>query len=518
MDYNIPDKFKNILKEHQRAGFQFLMHQINNFDGCILADDMGLGKTIQIIVTISYIIQNELMKTKEQILIIVPKTVVLVWQQEFKKFANDINVTTYSGSKQKYDPDCQVIITTYDAISRDPKEFQKNDYFLIVADEAQKIKNIKAKRTRAVNSLRASIRIAVTGTPFENNTNDFRSLLYFIRYVPKDYINKIPGVPILRREKSILNLPPKNIINKLCTMTSTQKMYYAELVRTVVTTDDPSTVTYKHFIMKSKKDKKIVLKEDKTSTSLIHKNLDLGMLDMLNTLNDDKLMTIKMKPEFTQIKLMLNHPSFYNTTLRNKSMKQSGKMLEVITILKSIKNEDKVIIFSQYRKTVLLLAKLINKELNLNVKVFHGGHSQKQREEIVTDFQDPLSNTKILIISLKAGGTGLTLTAANHVIHFDLWWNPAVENQASDRVHRIGQEKPVTIYRLITDKTFEISINELLDFKMILFDALFTPRKNKIRLPKMIEKKNVKEIYFTTSPVKRYLINPTLVQSDDNKN
>ncbi|MCC7051429.1 MAG: DEAD/DEAH box helicase, partial [Bacteroidia bacterium] len=317
-------------------------------------------------------------------------------------------------------------------------------------DEAQNIKNNSTAQTKAVKKIKANVKIAMSGTPVENRLSEYWSIFDFANpdllgsetWFDNNFANaieinqdknrldkfhKITSPFILRRvktDKSIISdLPDKIENNQYCSLSKEQAALYKNL-----TTDLLATV-------------------EKTD-GIERKGLILKLLIVL--------------------KQICNHPAQYLKVNDSVRAEQSGKMLLLLQLLETIyENNEKVLIFSQFQEAAKLLQNVIHEHFGKKALLLHGGCSRKERDEMVKSFQNqPIHDT--FILSLKAGGTGLNLTAANHVIHFDLWWNPAVEAQATDRAFRIGQKKNVMVHRLITKGTLEEKIDDMLKSKKAL--------------------------------------------------
>jgi len=445
-DPQIPKMLRAKLRPYQVKGYKWLYNNIKSGLGSLIADDMGLGKTIQVI-TLLLKLKEEGILGRKKCLIIVPATLLSNWQHEFEKFAPAIKVLVYHGQRRKFDiDDIDVVVTTYSLSRSENATFQKHKWLVLITDETQNIKNPSSNQTRAVKSLRSETKIAMTGTPVENRLMDYWSILDFImkKFVGSqnsfrenfatpierfrnqaklEDFRKITAPFILRREKTdktiINDLPDKIEIEKYNQLTPQQTALYQEVI---------DAADYQ-------------LQESK---GIARKGIIFKL--------------------FTNLKQICNHPSHY-LGKRTGKINNSGKSALLMELLEHILNMDeKVLIFTQYTKMGNLLTTMVEDQFDMTPLFLHGGLSRKKRDGIIEAFQSNQSK-QILILSLKAGGTGLNLTAANNVIHYDLWWNPAVETQATDRAFRIGQKKNVTIYRMITKGTFEEKINEMLQKK-----------------------------------------------------
>ena len=445
-DVKIPKSIKAELRDYQENGYSWLVQNINTGFGSILADDMGLGKTLQVLTTIQHF-KDEGLLEKEKVLVIAPTSLLTNWQQEIQKFAPDLTSKIYHGqgrrfTKKAYD----VYLTSYGVIRKDVDKFKKRKWFLTVIDEAQNIKNPETKQTKAVKKIKSRHRIAMSGTPVENRLSEYWSIFDFtnkgylstLKQFKKNYITpiekernskklnnfkKITEPFILRRLKSdkniIKDLPDKIVNDVYCKLSKEQVALYKSTLDSIMEDID-------------------------ANDGIKRKGLILKLINSL--------------------KQICNHPSQF-TKSKNTNIEESGKMEVLINTLENILNNgEKVLIFTQYVQMGEIIKTLVEDKFKSEVLFLHGSLSRKKRDSMVNKFQkNPQS--KIFIVSLKAGGTGLNLTAAQNVIHYDLWWNPAVENQATDRAYRIGQKENVMVYRFITSGTFEEKINEMINKK-----------------------------------------------------
>ena len=447
-DVNLPEKLNGQLRPYQKTGFSWLYQNMQLGFGSILADDMGLGKTLQALTTILYLKENDLINGN--VLVVAPTSLLSNWQKEIEKFTPSLSSFIYHGINRKLPTeDVDIILTSYGIIRQDFEIINELDIFLCVIDEAQNIKNPSSKQTQAIKSLDVKHKIALSGTPIENRLSEYWSIfdfinkgyLYSLRIFNENFIKpiennhdedvlstfkKITSPFILRRhktDKNIIKDLPEKIVNDIyCNLTLKQAAMYEETLN-------------------------VLIHDVEGSEGISRKGLILKLI--------------------TSLKQICNHPAQYSKS-KIMSVDESGKMQVLINILETIlENEEKVIIFTQYVQMGEILKKLIEEYFNQDVLFFHGQISRKKRDETVDKFQNN-ENYSIMVLSLKAGGTGLNLTAASNVIHYDLWWNPAVENQATDRAYRIGQEKNVMVYRFIKTGTFEERINQVLSEKVEL--------------------------------------------------
>jgi len=439
------------LRPYQKNGFSWLCKNARINLGSLIADDMGLGKTVQVIALIAKLKQE--MKTKNTPgIVIAPTTLLTNWQKEIEKFAPGLKAAVYHGQNRELKmKKADLILTTYGLVKRDLEIIKKENWEFVVIDEAQNIKNPDAKQTKAVKILKSKIKIAMTGTPVENRLSEYWSILDFLNpgqfgTLPRfkeefakpielerdqrklEIFKKITAPFILRRvktDKSIINdLPDKIVTDQFVNLTGEQASLYQNVLDDIMQNIEKSEAVQRR-----------------------------GMVFKL----------------ITALKQVCNHPAHY-LKKQDAIPGLSGKMLLLLELLASIHDSgEKALIFTQYTEMGNLLVKALAKSLMTEPLFLHGGLSRKQRDMMVDKFQNE-KQCSFMILSLKAGGTGLNLTAASNVIHYDLWWNPAVEAQATDRAFRIGQTKNVMVHRLITKGTFEEKIDQMIKDKKELAD------------------------------------------------
>lgn len=438
-NYEIPSNLNATLRSYQETGYKWLKTLSNLGFGGILADEMGLGKTIQ---TITFILSEAPKKT----LIIVPTSLIYNWKDEFEKFAPSLQIGIVHGDKSERtkilgDMDSyDVILTTYGTLKRDFEHYENIVFDYAIIDEGQNIKNHTTKNTIAVKSIKAKGKFALTGTPMENNMLELWSIFDFIMpgylYTKEKFQDKfIYGINgnieelrklispfILRREKKevLLELPDK--VNKkfLVEMTKSQRLVY-------------------NSYMKQVREKMKKEKENKLEVFSYLTKLRQICLDPILFLED------------------------YSGG--------SGKIdIAMDLVLNSIESGSKILLFSQFTSVLSIFEKALEAN-NIKHLYLDGSTPAKKRVELVNEFNES-SDIKVFLISLKAGGTGLNLTSANMVIHFDPWWNPAIEDQATDRAHRIGQKNMVEVIKLVAKGTIEEKIILLQEEKKELINNL----------------------------------------------
>lgn len=454
-----PKNFTVQLRNYQHEGLNWLQFlKKYNFAG-ILADDMGLGKTIQTLAHIQYEKENN--NLDKPFLIIAPTSVVNNWQQEIKKITPNLNLLVLQGSKRKEElPNFakqDIILTSYPLLRIDQELLLSVDYHSVILDEAQYIKNSKAKVTLIANQIRAENRLCLTGTPIENHLGELWSIFNFLMpgYLGSEKaFNNIFRNPIekqnnqeqkailakrvkpflLRRtkEKILHELPQKTEITRYIELTAKQKDLY-ETIRALTFEEVKNEIEKKGFARSQ----------------------------------------IKILEALLRLRQICCDPRISN--LKNaKKIHDSAKMdylMEMLTDL--IEQKRSILLFSQFVSMLSLIEEECKKR---NIKYVKLTGSTKDRQTPIKEFQE--GKVQLFLISLKAGGVGLNLTKADTVIHYDPWWNPAVENQATDRAHRIGQQNPVFVYKLITTNTVEEKILNMQSKKKDLADKLFDEKNS----------------------------------------
>lgn len=478
----LPEGINAQLRPYQERGYSWMYRNMKIGFGSIIADDMGLGKTLQVI-TLLLKMKEEGALDNSKALVVVPTGLLYNWQSEVKRFAPQLLVGVYHGpSRNIKDADCQqadIILSTYGVVRSDADLLKKQKWQVLVIDEAQNIKNSDTAQSKAIHSIPANTHIAMSGTPVENRLSEFWSIIDFTNkgYLgsAKDFsetyakpiqkfgdahvaeqFRKVTAPFLMRRlktDKSIINdLPDKIERNELATLTPAQAALYQQTVDTCMNVIEG-------------------LEGDDNQTLFKRQGLILQMM--------------------LALKQICNHPTQY---LKDNRMDAtlSGKTEMLLDMLRSIVDaNEKVLVFTQFKEMGELLQHFIRTTLDEEPMFYHGGCSLKQRQEMVDRFQN-VHNDRIFILSLKAAGTGLNLTAATHVIHYDLWWNPAVEAQATDRAYRIGQHKNVQVHRFITQNTFEERIDAMIQDKKHLADLTVSTGENWIG---KLSNKELREIF-----------------------
>ncbi|HRI47141.1 MAG TPA: DEAD/DEAH box helicase, partial [Ignavibacteriaceae bacterium] len=435
------------------SGYDWLMFLKEFQFGGILADDMGLGKTVQVLALLSNLSQKNVTAPS---IVIAPTSVVFNWLNEIERFTPNLKVLNHTGTERvkesiEHFAEFDLVITSYPILVRDIDNFKQIEFQYVILDESQKIKNPTSLTAKSAFELKAKNRLCLTGTPIENNLLEIWSQMNFLNpgYLgslkkfndnirikiekdkdeeTSDYLKKLLFPFVLRRTKSIVasELPEKSEIIHYCEMTEEQKSVY-DIWRESIKTE----------VMSEIQDKGL----QKSSFKIIE-----GLL---------------------RLRQICNHPILIN----NSYKKNSGKVDEFKDLIQRVTEEGhKVLVFSQFVQMLEILKHELVKE-KISFEYLTG--KTKNRQECVENFQNN-PEIKVFLISLKAGGVGLNLTAADYVFHIDPWWNPAVEMQATDRSHRIGQDKKVFVYKFITKESIEEKILNLQEQKKTLIENIIS--------------------------------------------
>lgn len=461
---DLPEWFLATLRPYQWEGVRWLAALARADIGAVLADDMGLGKTMQVLALTA---AEHLAGRSGPTLVVAPLTLLSTWAREAARFAPELRVQVHHGvSRDRTDGaagrlgSADLVLTSYGTATRDAELLSEVAWRRIVADEAQTVKNPSTAVSRAVRSIPAEHKVALTGTPVENRLDELRAVLDFANpgilgsastfrarfAVPIEShrdeaaasrLRALAAPFILRRLKTdprvVADLPAKQHIRVDSPLTREQATLYRAVVEDM-------------------------MEQVKESEGTARKGAILSGL--------------------TALKQVCNHPAHYladGSALLRGGRHRSGKLAALDEVLTEILDAgEKVLLFTQYRAFGDMILPLLERRAARSVPFLHGGVSTAGRAQMVEEFQE-MDGPPVMLASLKAGGTGLTLTQANHVIHVDRWWNPAVESQATDRVHRIGQTRVVQVRTLVTPGTVEDRIDELLESKRELADLTIGP-------------------------------------------
>jgi len=460
-----PREFLGTLRPYQLRGVSWLeyLHRIGL--GACLADDMGLGKTVELIAFLLREREHELEKKDSSIvrlppaLLICPMSVAGNWQKEMERFAPSLRVLVHHGQNRRTGLAFQqeatgkdVVITTYALAQRDEEHLSAISWSHVILDEAQNIKNQAARQTQSIKRLSSGQKIALTGTPVENRLSELWSIM--------DFLN--PGyLGSFQSFRKNFSLPIEKYNNKSS----------SEVLRTIISP----------FVLRRLKTDSTVIQdlpekmEMRVNYNLTAEQASLyaavvkELLDRIESLDGIERRG-QILAALTKLKQICNHPALFlqdASTLAGRS----GKLSRLEEMLYEVlAGGDRALIFTQYAGMGAMLRHHLQEKLGVEALFLHGGTSRKQRDDMVSRFQ--AGGSLIFILSLKAGGSGLNLTAASHVFHFDRWWNPAVENQATDRAFRIGQKKNVFVHKFVCLGTLEERIDRMIEQKKALAESV----------------------------------------------
>jgi SNF2 family DNA or RNA helicase len=454
-----PESFVGELRPYQRRGLSWMKFMVDRGLAPCLADDMGLGKTVEL--TSLLLALKEERGLNGPVLLVCPMSVVGNWEHELRRFAPGLTVLIHHGAgrltgdafreeARKHN----LVISTYTLTARDRELFESVEWLGVVLDEAQNIKNPSTKQAQAVRALNAGFRIALTGTPVENRLSELWSIMEFLNpgylgsadrfrrnfalpiergndAATKEQLRTLVQPFILRRVKTdptiISDLPEKLEMKVYCSLTPEQATLYEAVVRDV-------------------------LEQIEEAKGIQRKGLVLASL--------------------TKLKQVCNHPEHF-LGQHGALSGRSGKLARLEEMLdEAIASGDRVLVFTQYAEWGRQLQNYLREQLGKEVIFLYGGTPRHVRDRLVNRFQNDRRGPQIFILSLKAGGTGLNLTRASHVFHYDRWWNPAVEQQATDRAFRIGQTKNVQVHKLISSGTLEERIDDMIESKKVLAEQI----------------------------------------------
>ena len=432
-NYEVPKDLNATLRDYQVSGFEFFKTLSDYQFGGILADEMGLGKTIQ---TIAFLLSN---KDKKSI-VITPTALIYNWKNELEKFAPTLKVGLLHAAKSEREKildnidNYDVILTTYTTYKNDIDKYKNISFDYCIIDEAQNIKNPDAIITKAIKNVNAKVKFALTGTPIENNLMELWSIFDFI--MPGYLYNKSKFKSIfVNNDKNIIEL--KNLI----------KPFILRRTKKEVITELPDKI-----------EQKIIIDLEKE-----HKRAYKGYVNLITRkIKENNQDNITVFSYLTKLRQLCLSPELMVKNYQGKNSK-----LDVLINIINDSSDEKILVFSQFTKVLEVIGKRLNEE-NISYSYLDGKTSAKDRVKLVEEFNT--NNNKAFLISLKAGGTGLNLTSANIVVHFDPWWNPAVEDQASDRAHRIGQKNVVNVIKLIAKGTAEERVINLQETKKELIE------------------------------------------------
>lgn len=474
----LPKHLKASLRPYQHRGYSWMFRNSKIGFGSVIADDMGLGKTLQVITTLLKYKEDGLLETRKA-LVIAPTGLLTNWQAEVEKFAPILKTHLFHGSNRKIDKDFDILLTSYGIARTEATRLKKMPWQSLIIDEAQNIKNVETRQAKAIKSIGADNFIAMSGTPVENRLSELWSII--------DYSNR--GFLGSSKEFAESYANPIETYNDETVAEKLKKVTAPFMIRRLKTdkaiiSDLPDKIEMDCFATLAKE-----------QAGLYEKTLEEALKEIEAIDASDKKGLFVRQGLVLQMILALkqicNHPTQF---LKNKELDASlsGKLTLLFDKLDSIvESQEKVLLFTQFTEMGKLLQHFITERYNEEPLFYHGGCNLKERKRMVDSFQNNRAD-KIFILSLKAAGTGLNLTAARHVIHYDLWWNPAVETQATDRAYRIGQKNNVMVHRFITKNTFEERINELILSKKALAEMTVATGENWIG---NLSNKELKELF-----------------------
>lgn len=459
-NYEVPKDLNATLRDYQVSGFEFFKTLSDYQFGGILADEMGLGKTIQ---TIAFLLSN---KDKKSI-VITPTALIYNWKNELEKFAPTLKVGLLHAAKSEREKildnidNYDVILTTYTTYKNDIDKYKNINFDYCIIDEAQNIKNPDAIITKAIKNVNAKVKFALTGTPIENNLMELWSIFDFI--MPGYLYNKSKFKSIfVNNDKNIIEL--KNLI----------KPFILRRTKKEVITELPDKI-----------EQKIIIDLEKE-----HKRAYKGYVNLITRkIKENNQDNITVFSYLTKLRQLCLSPELMVKNYQGKNSK-----LDVLINIINDSSDEKILVFSQFTKVLEVIGKRLNEE-NISYSYLDGKTSAKDRVKLVEEFNT--NNNKVFLISLKAGGTGLNLTSANIVVHFDPWWNPAVEDQASDRAHRIGQKNVVNVIKLIAKDTAEERVINLQETKKELIEDVINGNLDNSSTLKNLSKDDIIDLFMS---------------------
>ncbi len=463
-DLEVPTSFQGELRPYQKKGMNWLYFLRQYGFGACLADDMGLGKTIQLIAYLLLVKENN--PASGPSLIICPTSVLGNWQKELERFSPDLHVYLHYGASRlkaeqftetltgehSYD----VVLTTYGLSHLDFEELSSLKWEAIILDEAQNIKNAATKQSRAIRKLKGNHHIALTGTPMENRLTELWSIFDFIN---KGYLGSLTRF----QQRFVLPIERQDNKEKIQEL---QKLIRPFLLRRTKNDEEvalnlPDKIEQKEYCPLT------------VEQASLYEQIVKDTFDRLATLSgfERKGYVLKL---LSMLKQLCNHPALFlkeHQARGEELIERSTKLEKLVELFDTVMDQNESgLIFTQYIGMGEMIQSVLEARYGLKVPFLNGSTSKQQRDTLINNFQK--GEFPILLLSLKAGGTGLNLTAANHVIHYDRWWNPAVENQATDRAYRIGQTKFVHVHKFITTGTLEEKIDAMLEKKQTLNDQI----------------------------------------------
>ncbi len=468
LEVNFDEADEKILRDYQKEGVRWL-NTIYKCDlGGILADEMGLGKSLQTIIFIKQILKE---KQDAKIIIVVPTSLVYNWEREFQKFAPNLKYVTVADTVAKRKEvfakkdEYNIFITSYGLIRNDKDEYEDMNFELCVVDEAQNIKNHQATMTKEIKKIKAKCKIALTGTPVENNVTELWSIFDFIM---PGYLNSV----VKFREKYNIKDVDEEGLRVLNNLSNQIKPFILRRKKSDVVKSLPAKIENNIYIDLPEKQKMLYMKVLKDTREEMDEMIRTGGFQ-------------KSRMKILQLLMRLRQICIDPTVMYENYTGDRVKIEELLRVVKeNIENGHKILIFSSFKRVLDNVREMFI-ENNISNYMIDGSVKSKDRMAMVESFNN--DDTNCFLITLKSGGTGLNLTGADTVIHLDIWWNPQVENQATDRAHRIGQTKTVSVIKLITKGTIEERIVELQEKKKILSENLIEGKNDSESLAALSE-------------------------------
>ena len=439
-------KLNATLRDYQKYGYKWLKYLTDNNLGACLADDMGLGKTLQAIALLSNLHEEK----KKKSIVIMPKSLIYNWENEIKKFSPKLKVGVYYGINRDFSSlkKVDVILTTYGTIRNDIENLLEHKFDLLILDESQNIKNINSQTTKAVLLLNAKKRVALSGTPIENNLLELYSLFRFLNPEMFGSVQRFTNSYILPIQK----------YSDTSTIEELKKKIYPFLLRRVkkeVLEDLPDKIEKLVYVDMNDEHRKFYEERRKYYYSLLEKNTS-------SQGNFDKFFVLQAINELRHI---VSSPE-----LETKKIISSKKEVLIENVIEAIENNHKVLVFVNYLSSIESICESLKEN---KIKYLKMTGQTKDRQNLVDKFQSD-SRYKVFVMTLKTGGVGLNLVSADTIFIYDPWWNTTVENQAIDRAYRLGQDKTVFAYKMIMRNTIEEKILKLQEIKNKLLDDLIS--------------------------------------------
>ncbi|MAV55332.1 MAG: ATP-dependent helicase [Phycisphaerae bacterium] len=459
-----PESLQGELRPYQQRGLSWLAFLDRFGLGSCLADDMGLGKTVQLLALLLH--ERKGGAQPGCTLLVVPTSVVSNWKREAQRFAPELRVAIHHGleraSGDTFDrmvESSDIIVTTYSLVGRDKEDLERTQWHRVVLDEAQYIKNPPTKQAATIRSLSATRRIALTGTPVENRLSELWSIMEFLNpgYLGSSgEFRRRFAVPIERHRDN-------DRAERLRKMVQPFVLRRVKTDRSVIDDLPPCTTTIENATLTPEQ-------------ATLYEQAVSGMMGELGESEGMRRRGLVLAM-LVRLKQICNHPGLVDADANSSELgidpeairNRSGKCRRLCEMLEEGQAAgSKALVFTQFRRMGHLLVSMLRRTLDREVLFLHGGTPTAKRQEMVDRFQEAGNEIPVFVLSLKAGGVGLNLTAANHVFHFDRWWNPAVENQATDRAFRIGQTRAVQVHKFVCSGTLEERIDRMIESKVEL--------------------------------------------------